>query len=201
MNVQLLLLCAGVAHRHSPSFLARLARSSAFLGGVSNRLAAPSHRARFLGMVVGESLSALAGGDSQTRLSFGSDETLTADARRWKALPSLNDCVGSLQDLSAATVPKKRRAAPRCPAPAGPCSAVRPARPDSDAGSDARSDAGSDAEFAPYALPDSDPEDAPDDDATTVDRNKPTPPVYVAALICPNPSNHICPNLIISALP
>lgn len=193
MNVQLLLLCTGVAHRHAPSFLARLAQSSAFLSGVSNRLAAPSHRARFLGMVVGESLSALVEGDPKMRLSFGSEETQTAEARRWKSLPSVDDRVGSLQDLSAtatAVVAKKRSAAAAAAAPgpaaAGPGSAVRQTRPDSDAGSDA----GSDAAFPPYALPDSDPEDAPDDDATTVDRNKPAPPVYVARPLIASNRSH-----------
>ena len=198
MNVQLLLLCTGVAHRHTPLFLARLARSSAFLSGVSNRLAAPSHRARFLGMVVGESLSTLVEADPKMRLSFGSEETQTAEARRWKSLPSVDDRVGSLQDLSATTaaavVAKKRSAAAAAAAP-GPAatssgSAVRQTRPDSDAGSDAGSDAVSDAAFPPYALPDSDPEDAPDDDATTVDRNKPAPPVYVARPLIASDRSH-----------
>ncbi|KAF8245837.1 hypothetical protein K440DRAFT_586731 [Wilcoxina mikolae CBS 423.85] len=177
VNVQILLLCAGHSHRHSPSFLARLTKSSNFLSGVSNRLATSSHRARFLGMIIGESFSALVDKDAKMKMSFDTEETQTDEAKWWKAIPSINDQIGSLKDLfatSTAMVPKKRKP-PRKSISEPPATAgIQVVEEDLDSDSD---------EFTPYALPDSDPEDAEDEDATTIDRNKPSPPVYIRTLL------------------
>ncbi|KAG9750242.1 hypothetical protein KCU75_g13636, partial [Aureobasidium melanogenum] len=56
---QVLLLLAGYAHRAQPMSLFIMARSSAHLNGMSNRLNSSSPRARFLGMIVGMAISDL----------------------------------------------------------------------------------------------------------------------------------------------
>jgi telomere length regulation protein len=176
VNVQILLLCAGIAHRRSPSFLARLARSSTFLGGVSNRLGASSHRARFLGMVVGECFSSLVDKEAKMVMSFGTEDMETIEGKWWKSIPMIDDSIGELKDLfsTSAAVVKKRKPSPPAAVPTTTTIQVI---------NEEEEEESSDDEFTPYAPPDSDPEDAPDEDATTIDRNKPSAPVYIRQLI------------------
>jgi telomere length regulation protein len=176
VNVQILLLCAGIAHRRSPSFLARLARSSTFLSGVSNRLGASSHRARFLGMVVGECFSSLVDKEAKMVMSFGTEEMETTEGKWWKSIPMVDDKIGELKDLFFTTtaVAKKRKPSP----PAVPTTTTIQVIDEEE-----EEESSDDDEFTPYAPPDSDPEDAPDEDATTIDRNKPSAPVYIRQLI------------------
>lgn len=173
VNVQILLLCAGIAHRHAPSFMARLARSSAFLSGVSNRLSASSHRARFLGMVVGECFSSLVDKEETMQMSFGTEGMETAEGKWWKSIPMVDDKIGELKDLfsTPAAVVKKRKPTP-------PASSVT-----TTTAIQVIEESSSEDEFTPYAAPDSDPEDASDEDATTISRNKPSAPVYIRQLI------------------
>jgi telomere length regulation protein len=121
-------------------------------------------------MIVGESFSALVDKDAKMKISFDTEETQTDEAKWWKAIPSINDQIGSLEDLfatSTAMIPKKRKP-PRKPTFEPPVTSGIQVVEGLDSDSD---------EFTPYALPDSDPEDAEDEDATTIDRNKPSLPV------------------------
>jgi len=158
-------------------------RSGAHLNAVSNRLAATSPRARFLGMVVGEALSSLVDkGDK--RMDFKVDEMNTAEARWFKGLVNISDTVGSVDRLKsgrAADIPKELR--PRAPKPAKKSMA-------SPTGSkiisieeiETDEEESDDDGLTPYAKPDSDAEDS-DDDPTLITRNKPTAPVYIRDLI------------------
>ncbi|KAK4128953.1 putative DNA binding protein [Parathielavia appendiculata] len=180
-HAQILLLAAGYVHRLTPIKLSMLLRSSVWLNAISNRLAAPHTRARFLGMVVGEALSGLVDkGDK--RLSFKMEETDQDEGKWYKGLTEVSDEIGPLQPLidSRADVPRpKKREAPRKPV-------TRPAPQPPQTGFiiEELSDGGGPEEddIVPYAKPDSDPEDS-DDDATLVRRNKPKAPVYIRDLI------------------
>ncbi|KAL7267417.1 telomere binding protein [Rhizina undulata] len=176
VNVQLLLLCAGSSHRRSPTFLTKLARSSTFLNGVSNRLGASSTRAKFLGMIVGESLSALVDKEGN-KMSFGVEETATEEALWWKSIINVEDRIGSLEDLEAHVVPKKRKKEnqPKPKVPASTSSVVQVIE-------EIEEEESEDDDLMPYAKPDSDAEDS-EEDPTMVNRKKDTAPVYIRNLI------------------
>ncbi|KAI6783754.1 DNA replication checkpoint protein-like protein [Emericellopsis cladophorae] len=188
VHAEILLLSAGYVSRASPVKLAMLLRSSAYLGSISNRIAATQVRARFLGMVVGEVLSSLVDSKGQ-KLDFKMEELDTEDAARLKALAQVKDVVGSSeallsQDLPVVhkvqTTPQQSKPPKKKPKPAlEPITSVKPRTiieivDDSDEEEE-------DDDLVPYAKG-SDPEDS-DDDATLVQRNKLRPPVYVRDLI------------------
>lgn len=162
-------------------------RSGTYLSAISNRIAATQARARFLGMAVGESLSALA--DNKTKkLDFHVEEMETDEADWLKGLAKTEDHIGPFDSLLA--VPK----APlqdRPPASAGSSKPkqnkvkLRPATaaqlPKAIIEEIDSSGENEDEGLIPYAKG-SDPEDS-DEDATLVQRNKPKAPVYIRDLI------------------
>ncbi|KYK56858.1 hypothetical protein DCS_03864 [Drechmeria coniospora] len=183
-HTQVLLLCAGYVARQSPIKLAMLLRSGTYLTAISNRIAATQARARFLGMAVGESLSALV--DSKKRLDFHMDEMGTDEAEWLKGVSSISDPVGSFHSLLSSSQPDpqasfpaettgKRAKVDRRPIPKP---AVKQTIPKAIIEEIESSD---DDDLVPYPKG-SDPEDS-DDDATLVQRNKPKAPVYIRDLI------------------
>ncbi|KAL2200082.1 telomere length regulation protein-domain-containing protein [Corynascus similis CBS 632.67] len=179
-HVQVLLLAAGYTHRKAPIKLAMLLRTSTWLNAISNRLAAPHQRARFLGMVVGEALSAIVDkGDK--RLNFKMEETDEEEGRWYKGLTSIMDETqpfAPLLDLSTNTsrgTQKARRKPLTRPAPQSPQKGFIIEELSDDEGPE-------EDDIVPYAKPDSDPEDS-DEDATLVRRDKPKAPVYIRDLI------------------
>ncbi|CUS11529.1 unnamed protein product [Tuber aestivum] len=181
VNAQILLLCAGYVHRQIPAFMTRMARSSTFLNGISNRIGATSERARFLGMVVGESFSGLADKEG-SKMSFGVHETSTEEAKWWKDIPSIEDTVGSASGLltpSELIVNKKKQ--PTIQSTAQMTSTIQVIKEvkDEEEGGDNDDD---DDDLMPYAKPDSDPEDS-EEDAADVVRKKDTAPVYIRDLL------------------
>lgn len=180
----MLLLSAGYVARLAPIKLTMLLKCGTYMNAISNRIAATQVRSRFLGMVVGETLSALV--DNKTKkLDFHMEEMETDEAEWLKGLAKVTDNVGPFESLVSAeasdppalsaapsvTRPKaKPKARPRKPAASVPTAMIEEV--DS-------SDA--DEELVPYAKG-SDPEDS-DDDAALVRRNKPKAPVYVRDLI------------------
>lgn len=159
-------------------------KSGAHLNTVSNRLAASSPRARFLGMVVGEALSSLVDkGDK--KMDFKVDEMSTPEAKWYKSLVNVTDTVGLLESLRSREIsdrPKKESAR-------APKSKKKPAQqPDYskiisiEEIMDEEEESSDHDDLVPYSKPDSDPEDS-DDDPTNVVRNKPTAPVYIRDLI------------------
>lgn len=183
VHAQVLLLSAGYVARLSPIKLKMLLRSGTYLTAISNRIAATQVRARFLGMVVGESLSALAD-DKTTKLDFHMEEIETDEAERLKGLSGISDAAGSFYSLLSTQSPW-----PRASPSSSPSAKARPKpRPKPRPAASASlpkviiEEIGSfDDELVPYAKG-SDPEDS-DDDATLVQRNKAKAPVYIRDLI------------------
>ncbi|KUJ22280.1 uncharacterized protein LY89DRAFT_292418 [Mollisia scopiformis] len=187
VHAQVLLLAAGYVHRTAPLRLTMMMRSGSHLGVVSNRLAASSPRARFLGMVVGEALSSLVDkGDK--RMDFKIDEMTTSEAKWFKSLVHVKDMIGPIQglidgSLTKTSTPKKAQAhkptSKPTSAPTGSKIVAIEEIEDDDDDEEQESD---DDGLVPYQKLDSDVEDS-DEDATLVTRNKPTAPVYVRDLI------------------
>lgn len=172
MNVQLLLLSAGYVDRLVPQFLHRLARSSVFLGGVSNRLSTSSTRARFLGMVVGETLSEMTDKDGKP-MKFGVEETETEEAKWWKSIRHVEDTVGTVEGLETVGREVAVRKRKKEPQPQTRTSKVMVIEEIEDNDDDEEQD-----ELMPYPKPDSDAEDS-DDDPTLINRKKDSAPMYV----------------------
>lgn len=174
--MQLLLLSAGYAQRLMPEFLHRLARSSIFLSGVSNRLGASSTRARFLGMIVGESILEMTDKDGKP-MQFGVEETATEEAKWWKSIHHVEDTVSSVAELDDAkvemVVKKKKQGKPKAPTQMSSVIQVFEEIEEDE-----------DDDLRPYPKPDSDAEDS-DDDPTLVSRKKDTAPVYANPVSLP----------------
>ena len=173
-------MLAGYAFRGDEAYLKHLSRSSIYLNAVSNRLAASSQRARFLGMVLGTAFSELVD-PKDKRMAFSTDEMDSSDGQWYRSLTAVNDSLGLVEDLKSASAPLNE-------------SSVQPKR-STDGSSLGRSkksvqtsskvisieeiddSSESEAEDLPmYEKPDSDPEDE-DEDPTLVQRNRPTAPV------------------------
>lgn len=197
---QTLLLTAGHIHRITPMALLMTARSSGHMQGVSNRLHSSNQRARWLGMVVGTSLSSLVDKED-SRLSFGTDELLTEESRWYQSLVTADDKIGTIADVktllrkqqTVARIPRKRpmnEKLQKLPIINGKQTFGPPKPPvlvQTEVIGDKVTEIEDDEEdddddLKPYAKPDSDPEDS-DEDATLVNRNKARPPVYIRDLI------------------
>ncbi|EPS44665.1 hypothetical protein H072_1336 [Dactylellina haptotyla CBS 200.50] len=192
VNVQCLLLCAGYVHRQPPAYLKLLARSSPFMNGISNHLASTNIRVRFLGMIVGETISILVDKDGkQLRFTDSLDGT-EEEADSWRDLAKIEDNLPGLEifkdeSIVSQSIKKFRAKAPlttnKAPQAEIPI-AQNPTiidLPLSNRIRELNSDSEGD-DLVPYPKPDSDPEDS-DDDATLVNRGKPTPPVYIRDLL------------------
>lgn len=161
-------------------------RSGSHLSVVSNRLAASSARARFLGMAVGEALSSLVDTGDKI-MDFKVDDLATAEAKWLKSLVNVEDMVGPIQPLSFGSPVREsnptnlrtqKPASKPTPRPTG--SKIVAIEEIEDSGEEEQES--DDDGLTPYAKPDSDVEDS-DEDATLVTRNKPTAPVYIRDLI------------------
>ncbi|KAK2813187.1 hypothetical protein FQN50_000865 [Emmonsiellopsis sp. PD_5] len=185
-NAQIILLTSGYVHRLRPDELLRITKSGLYLSAVSNRLAASSPRARFLGMVVGMALSRLVDPIDKA-MKFDIDEMESDEARWYIDLPTIKDGVGSLDDLKdlastrGAKQPQKKpkRQAPRAsstsgPAPGGATSKI--------ISIEELSEESDEEDLLPYEKPDSDAEDS-EEDPTLINRSKPNAPVYIRDLV------------------
>ena len=180
MNAQALLMLAGYTFRAHKTYMLDLSRSSIYLNAVSNRLAASSQRARFLGMVVGTAFSELVD-PKDKQMTFSADEMNSSDGQWYRSLTKINDSLGSITDLEPAlsqptklstqlsnltNSSKSARAKKSAPATSKVIS-IEEIDDDSD----------SEVEDLPmYEKPDSDPDDE-DEDPTLVQRDRPTAPV------------------------
>ncbi len=173
-------MLAGYVFRADKTYLSHLSRSGVYLNAISNRLAASSQRARFLGMVVGTAFSELVD-PKDKRMTFSADEMNTSDGQWYRSLTSVKDSVGSIKDLKPASTASKRSStqlsksvisskSPRLKTPAQSTSKVISIEEIDDSSE-------SEAEDLPmYEKPDSDPDDE-DEDPTIVRRDRPTAPV------------------------
>ena len=173
-------MLAGYSFRADKEYLVHLSRSHIHLNAVSNRLAASSQRARFLGMVVGTAFSELVD-PKDKRMTFSADEMNSSDGQWYRSLTGVKDLVGSINDLKPASTPPTKP--PNQLSKSVNSSSL--ARPKKTAQSASKiisieeiSDSSeSEAEDLPtYEKPDSDPEDE-DEDPTIVQRDRPTIPV------------------------
>ena len=196
---QTLLIAAGCVHRETPMALLMTARSSNHMQGVSHRLDSSNAKARWLGMIVGTTISSLVDKDG-AKMNFGTDDMQTEDAEWYLQLVHVDDTIGALKDFHGVLQAqdkskqlKKRGKKVKPPVEMPKLNGkplFGPPRPpvqtevigekvtemlDSDGEAD-------DDRLKPYAKPDSDPEDS-DEDATLVTRKKARPPVYVRDLM------------------
>jgi telomere length regulation protein len=163
-------------------------RSGAHLSAISNRLAASSPRARFLGMVVGEALSSLVDKGDKI-MDFKMDEMKSPEAMWYKGLVIVSDTIGALDPIKTQspakvakkTPPQSAHRSEATPKPVQGGSKILAIEEVEESGNedDQESD---NSGLIPYAKPDSDEEDS-DDDPTLITRNKPTAPVYIRDLI------------------
>ena len=180
MNAQVLLMLASYALREDEAYLMHLSRSGIYLNAVSNRLAASSQRARFLGMVVGTAFSELVD-PKDKRMAFNSDEMDSSDGQWYRSLTRVNDPLGSIEDLKSASAPMSELTVQ----PSRSINSSKLGRPKKPAQASSKvisieeidGSSESEAEDLPmYEKPDSDPDDD-DEDPTLVQRDRPTAPV------------------------
>ena len=164
-------------------------KSSGYLSGISQRIAASSTRVRVLGLVIAESLSALVDPESK-RLKFDMEETQSEESKSLSQLCKIQDSVGSIEPLRAkgteettlpATTTNSRAPKPKKSAKAPVKKSAAPSliMEVEELGETSEEDI--DEDFSP--LPKGhDPEDS-DDDPTMIQRNKTKPPVYIRDLI------------------
>ncbi|KAJ9502393.1 telomere binding protein [Exophiala xenobiotica] len=180
----------GHLDRLSHESIKQISSSSSFIRMVSSRLSASVPRAQFLGMVVATAMSRMVDKPGKV-IDFAVEEIEGGEAQQWLDLPTVQDEVGSSDDLAKPmTIAQRREATQRTlkssrrrPVPATPPahSAKVMAIEELSASEDSSNDE-DDPELRPYARPDSDPSDS-EDDPTLINRNKPSAPVYISSLI------------------
>ena len=174
-------MLAGYSYRQDPKALVDLSRSSVYLNAISNRLAASSPRARFLGMILGNAVSELVDAKDK-RMVFSTEELSSPDGHWYTNLTKVNDAIGLIKDLkpveasSAKSLGKRSR-----PVTSNVKSAklTKPPNASSKIISIEEINDSSEAEsedLPMYEKPDSDLSDE-DEDPTLVQRNKLTAPV------------------------
>lgn len=180
VNAQVVLMLAGYAFRADKTDLMDISRSSIYLNAISNRLAASSQRARFLGMVVGTAVSELVD-PKDKRMTFSADEINSSEGQWYRGLTKLNDRLGSIKDLKLGTAPPIKPSTQLSMS----VNVSNSAKPRSQAQSTSKvisieeidDSTESETEDLPmYEKPDSDPDDE-DEDPTIIQRDRPTAPV------------------------
>ncbi|CAO2656729.1 Nn.00g055320.m01.CDS01 [Neocucurbitaria sp. VM-36] len=181
---QNLALCCGYVQRSQPMFLTLMAKSTYHVNGMSNRIGTPSARARFLGIAVGVAISKLTD-KPDLQLVFELEGNEAEEASWYQRLTEVDDEVGSIKDLqtqttsvtsnksthSRTTLASKPSKVPAVTEIQGPRIVEILSESEDE-----------DDDLVPYQKPDSDPEDD-GDDPETINRNKPTAPVYIRDLI------------------
>ncbi|KTW29249.1 hypothetical protein T552_01204 [Pneumocystis carinii B80] len=178
------------------NILEKLSHSNAYLNGLTNRLSSSSERVRFLGMIVGESVTRkLFPNDEKKWLTFNVESTLTSESNWWRNIINV-DNITNIKSLSLEATDKH-------------CSSslsskkdtikeyerIQPIQEDGTV-------VAKDDEFVPYALPDSDDDsdndsndDSDDDPAFTEKNKKINAPVYIRELISMLKDNTSYPKL------
>ncbi|GLB06870.1 telomere binding protein [Aspergillus tubingensis] len=185
-NAQVVLLAAGYLQRLDAAAMMFIGRTGLFLNTVSNRLAASSPRARFLGMLIGTTISQLI--EQQGKgMRFDLEEMKSDEAHWYLDLAKVHDAVGSIESIESlrgpATKPTEKPTKKRTSATDTPKKDTRRAKIVAiEEINDSDQEDEEDEDLIPYEKPDEDPSDS-DDDPTLVQRNKPTAPVYIRDLI------------------
>ena len=180
---EIILLTIAYINRQDPTAIKKLSQSRLFLQTVSNRLSASVSRARILGMLVATAVSRLADG-SDKAMNFGMEELESQAAQKWLDLVNVQDEVGSIDSLKVPMETTK----PMILDLAGPTTKSKaPAQPERSKiiaieEIEDEDEISEDEDLVPYQKPDEDPSDS-DDDPTLINRDKPSPPVYIINLI------------------
>ncbi|EGE09532.1 hypothetical protein TEQG_08466 [Trichophyton equinum CBS 127.97] len=178
-NAQVILLTAGYLKRLEITDLCSLVQASSYLSAISNRLGAASTRSRFLGMIVGTSLSKLTD-KPESRMKFDLAEMESDEASWFLRLSDTQDRVRTITDLepphalsSTETVKERvlniKHEKMQEPSAKPTASKILPLED---------SDESNDDGLIPYQKPDADASDS-DEDPTLIQRSKPTPPVDI----------------------
>ncbi|KAH7399295.1 telomere length regulation protein-domain-containing protein [Pyrenochaeta sp. MPI-SDFR-AT-0127] len=181
---QNLALCSGYVHRSQPMFLTMMAKSTYHVNGMSNRLGTPSARARFLGIAVGVAISKMVD-KPDLQLKFDLDGSEAVEAKFYQRLTELEDGIGAIKDLKtedkSGTLVKafKQKPRPRVKPSKAPAITEITGPRIIEIVSESEDE---DDDLITYEKPDSDPEDD-GEDPETINRNKPTAPVYIRDLI------------------
>lgn len=186
---QILLLLAGYAHRAQPMSLFMMARSSAHLNGMSNRLNSSSPRARFLGMIVGMAISDLVDKPG-SKMNFDIEDLKTPEAKWYQRLAKVDDKIGRFEDIEEAFGANKlaegttaKLQPTKKPIHSKPTfKPIIQKEPQGPRIMEVLDDSEEDDDLIPYAKPDSDHEDE-DEDPTMINRDKPKAPVYIRDLM------------------
>jgi telomere length regulation protein len=160
-QTQMLLLSLA---RMKPQNLKMLSEMPIYHEGLSNRLSTSLNRARFLGMVVGEAVSAKVDPDER-RLRFKVPETEDPSAEPWRSLIDLDDELYPLSSLNTGVVEEVTEV---------PILKKDQNTPAEEIVTDDNEDL--DKDLRRYPVPDSDAEDS-DDDPTLVSREKTKAPL------------------------
>lgn len=162
-RTQMLLL--SLAHTSSAR-LREISSSQTYNEGLSNRLSASVDRVRFLGMIIGESISRKID-PYERRLKFKVPETEESSAESWRSLIDIDDDLRPLKDLQGGIVEEVGDSS------AGEEPSMVPAEEFLVDEEDEL-----DTDLPTYPAPDSDAEDS-DDDPTLLSREKIPIPLYV----------------------
>ncbi|WEW58847.1 telomere binding protein [Emydomyces testavorans] len=182
-NSQIILLTAGYLHRSSATELVSITKSGPYLSAITHRIGASLPRSRFLGMVVGSSLSKLTDPPDKA-LSFQSHEMQSQDALWYMSLIEVRDEVGTPSDLA-----KKDTGVEKSKSTSSQ-SFQRPAKHRPSPTTDRTriisieeiSDKSEEEDMYAYDKPDTDASDS-EEDPTLLQRSKPSAPIYVRDLI------------------
>ncbi|KAF3389275.1 DNA replication checkpoint protein tel2 [Penicillium rolfsii] len=188
-NAQTILLAAGQLKRLDPLEVHEIGRTSVFLNAISNRLAASSNRARFLGMIVGTGISQLIEEPGKA-MKFDLEEMQSEEALWYLSLTRVHDKAGPIEaikmvqkapsETQQATKGTQRsqnqkRSAPSNRPPTSKIVAIEEI-------DDSEEETDEDGDLLPYEKPDEDAEDE-DEDPTLIQRNKAGAPIYIRDLI------------------
>lgn len=160
-----------------------MAKSSHHVNGMSNRISAPSQRARFLGIAIGVALSKMVD-KVDLQLKFELEGIEAEEAKWYEHLTAVNDSLGNvstlkLQSEDAYSTRTISSAARKPQKPTKPVVTEVQGPRIMEVLSDSEDE---DNDLLPYEKPDSDPEDE-DEDPETINRNKPSAPVYIRDLV------------------
>ncbi len=176
VQTQDLLLLIGHLHKLKENWLRDLARSSLYINAISNRLAASSSRSRFLGMILGTSVSELID-PADRRMTFGAEEMETDDGKWYRSLIRIFDRIGSLEDLKISKESKSLGEHAKIPRAVSVPRKIEPSQSKVVAIEEVEEDSeSSDDDIPVYQKPDSDEEDE-EEDPTLIQRDKLSPPV------------------------
>lgn len=174
-------MLAGYSYRQDLKNLVNLSRSSMYLNAISNRLAASSQRARFLGMVLGNAVSELVDAEDK-RMAFTTEELNSSDGQWYTNLTKVDDTIGLIKDLKPVEASSAKSLGQRSRPVTSNVKSTKLTKPPNASSKiisieEINDSSESESEDLPmYEKPDSDPSDE-DEDPTLVQRNKPTAPV------------------------